>query len=89
VDSTIQQWREKNGGTLAVMEVIYVKNDGSVEDVAVGWDNFAKEFKGSGSREGSSSAGGAGGAGTETKTGTGTGGSSSSEWVWWGDEGIW
>ncbi|KAH8157474.1 hypothetical protein CIB48_g10771 [Xylaria polymorpha] len=83
VDSTIRHWREKHGGTHAVMGVMYVKKDGSVEDVAVGWDNFAKEFKGSTSGEGSSSAGEAGG------SGTGTGGSSSSEWVWWGDEGIW
>ncbi|PVH71025.1 hypothetical protein DL98DRAFT_378913, partial [Cadophora sp. DSE1049] len=45
VDSTIRQWREKNGGTHAVMGVMYVKKDGSVEDVAVGWDNFANEFK--------------------------------------------
>ena len=55
-----------------------MKKDGSVEDVVVGWDNFAKEFKGSNSEEGSSSAGEARGSGTRT----GTGGSSSSEWVW-------
>lgn len=67
------------------MGVMYVKKHGSVDDVAVGWDNFAKEFKGSTSREGSSSAGEAGGSGTGTGGG---GGSSSSEWVWWGDEGL-
>ena len=60
-----------------------MKKDGSVDDVAVGWDNFAKEFKGSNSGEGSSSSG------TGTKTESGSGGSSSSEWVWWGNEGIW
>ena len=60
-----------------------MKKDGLVDDVAVGWDNFAKEFKGSTSGEGSSSIGEAG----DSRTGTG-GGSSSSEWVWWGDEGL-
>lgn len=34
------------------MGVMYVKKDGSVDDVAVGWDNSAKEFKGSNSGEG-------------------------------------
>jgi hypothetical protein len=83
VPSTIREWREKNGGTHAVMGVMYVKKGGSVDDVAGGWDTFEREFKGSDSGEGSSSQGGAGG------TKSGTGGSSSSEWVWWDNEGIW
>jgi hypothetical protein len=87
IDSTIRQWREKNGGTHAVMGVMYVKKGGSVDDVAVGWDNFVKEFKGSNSGEDSSFAGEAGGSGSGS--GSGTGGSSSSEWAWWNDEGIW
>ncbi|PVH68945.1 hypothetical protein DL98DRAFT_522449 [Cadophora sp. DSE1049] len=33
------------------MGVMYVRKNGSVEDVAAGWDNFAKEFKGSTSGE--------------------------------------
>jgi hypothetical protein len=80
VPSTIREWREKNGGTHAVMGVMYVKKGGSVDDVAAGWDAFEREFKGSGSGEDSSSQGG---------TGSGTGGSSSSGWDWWKDEGIW
>lgn len=90
VPSTIREWREKNGGTHAVMGVMYVKKGGSVDDVAAGWATFEGEFKGSGSGEASSSQGGAG----DTRSVTGgsrsvTGGSSSSEWVWWADEGIW
>jgi hypothetical protein len=65
VPSTIREWREKNGGTHAVMGVMYVKKGGSVDDVAAGWDAFEREFKGSGSGEDSSSQGG---------TGFGTGG---------------
>ena len=88
VPSTIREWRDKNGGTHAVLGVMYVKKGGSVEDVAAGWDNFEREFKGTDSGEASSSQGRAGGTGTGT-TGTGAGDSSSSEWVWWDDEGIW
>jgi hypothetical protein len=83
VPSTIREWREKNGGTHAVMGVMYVKKGGSAQDVAEGWDNFQSEFKGFDSQAGSSSQGAAGG------SGSGIGGSSSSEWDWWSDEGLW
>jgi hypothetical protein len=33
VPSSIKRWREKNGGTHAVMASVYVKKDGSKEDV--------------------------------------------------------
>jgi hypothetical protein len=46
VPSTIREWREKNGGTHAVMGVMYVKKGGSSEDVTEGWDKFEEEFKG-------------------------------------------
>ena len=52
--------------THAVMGVVYVKEDGSVEDIAVGWDKFAIEIHGSGSGEGLYSAGEARGSGTGT-----------------------
>ena len=45
VPSTIRQWREKNGGTHAVMGVMYVKKGGSSEDVTKAWDKFEEEFK--------------------------------------------
>ena len=83
VPSTIREWREKNGGTHAIMGVMYVKKGGSAQDVADGWDNFQSEFKGSNSQASSSSQVVAGG------SGSGVGGSSSSEWGWWSDEGIW
>ncbi|OBT53176.1 hypothetical protein VE04_06179 [Pseudogymnoascus sp. 24MN13] len=47
VPSTIRDWRDKNGGTHAVMGVMYVKKGGSLEDVVVGWDKFEEEFKSS------------------------------------------
>jgi hypothetical protein len=45
VPSTIREWREKNGGTHAVMGVMYVKKGGSSEDVTEAWDNFEEKFK--------------------------------------------
>lgn len=33
IPPTIQQWRESNGGTHAVMTTIFVKKDGTKEDV--------------------------------------------------------
>lgn len=45
VPSTIRDWREKNGGTHAVMGTMYVKKNGSVGDVEDGFEEFAEEFK--------------------------------------------
>ena len=83
VNSTIRKWRERNGGTDAVMGVMYVKKDGSTEDVAEGWDNFAQDFMGGPSSldEGASTA-------SNPSSAAGGGGPNSSDWVWWNTEGI-
>ena len=60
-----------------------MKNDRSARDVAEGWDNFQREFKGSDFGEGFFSQVPTG------SFGTGTGDSSLSGWVWWNDKGIW
>lgn len=46
VNSTIRAWKEKNGGSHAVMGVMYVKKDGDVNDVKEGFQAFENEFKG-------------------------------------------
>lgn len=81
VSSTIRHWREKNGGTHAVM-----KKGGTEEDVAAGWDNFAREFQGSNLEESSPFGGRVGGSGG---FGAGAASSSSSDWTWWAGEDIW
>lgn len=45
VPSSVKEWREKNGGTHAVMGTLYVKKEGGVEDVVEGLKEFEKEFK--------------------------------------------
>lgn len=46
VPSSIRAWRDKNGGTHAVMGNMYVKKNGSVEDVTDAFDKFTEEFEG-------------------------------------------
>jgi hypothetical protein len=54
VAPAIRRWREKHGGTHAVMGTMYVKKGGSAEDVGAGWYQFARKFKGLSSGEGPS-----------------------------------
>ena len=104
VDSTIRRWREKKGGTHAVMGVMYVKKDGSVEDVAQAWDNFVKGFTGVETSDNAGASGDGTGADADAGSGTvsgyetgygassgvasGSGDSISPTWVWWKEEGI-
>ncbi|OJD22271.1 hypothetical protein ACJ73_06380 [Blastomyces percursus] len=45
VPSSIRDWRDKNGGTHAVMGNMLVKKDGTAGDVQEGFDKFVEEFK--------------------------------------------
>lgn len=45
VPSSIKDWREKNGGTHAVMGTMYVKKGGSEGDVQEAFETFKKELK--------------------------------------------
>lgn len=45
VPSAVKKWRDKNGGSHAVMGVVKVKKDGTDEDVKEGVDNFMEKFK--------------------------------------------
>jgi len=45
VPSTAREWRDKNGGTHAVMGSLYVKKDGEADDVRKGFEDFEKEFQ--------------------------------------------
>ncbi|KAF2726657.1 hypothetical protein EJ04DRAFT_173934 [Polyplosphaeria fusca] len=45
IPSSIKDWREKNGGTHAVMGTMYVKKGGSKGDVQEAFEKFKKEFK--------------------------------------------
>lgn len=45
VPSSIREWRDKNGGTHAVMGSMLVKKGGTVNDVQEGFDKFQKDFK--------------------------------------------
>jgi hypothetical protein len=45
VPSSIKQWREKNGGTHAVMATSYVKKNGTKEDVERGLHKAAESVK--------------------------------------------
>lgn len=44
VPSSIKRWREKNGGTHSVMTSVYVKKDGSKEDVEKALEEAHKEI---------------------------------------------
>ena len=46
VPSSIKDWRQANGGTHAVMTSIYVKKDGSKEDVKAAIDEGVKKVSG-------------------------------------------
>jgi len=43
IPSSIKDWREKNGGTHAVMASVYVKKGGSKDDVKEGLEEGAKK----------------------------------------------
>lgn len=45
VPSGVRDWRDKNGGTHAVMGSLYVKKDGDANDVKRGFEDFEKDFK--------------------------------------------
>ena len=45
VPTWVRNWRDKNGGTHAVMGTMYVKKNGSVEDVENAFEEFAQNFK--------------------------------------------
>jgi len=45
IPSTVRDWRDKNGGTHAVMGVMYVKKNGGVDDFRRGFKDFETEFK--------------------------------------------
>ncbi|KAM5467981.1 hypothetical protein MauCBS54593_005263 [Microsporum audouinii] len=45
VPSSIQQWREANGGTHSVMATAFVKKDGTKEDVENGLSEAASSVK--------------------------------------------
>ncbi|OAL66757.1 hypothetical protein A7C99_2150 [Trichophyton rubrum] len=45
IPSSISSWRERNGGTHAVMGSMYVKKGGDELDVSDAWDKFVDEFK--------------------------------------------
>ncbi|OAT02968.1 uncharacterized protein BDCG_17862 [Blastomyces dermatitidis ER-3] len=44
VPAPVSEWRRKNGGTHAVMGSMFVKKDGSVDDVESAWDGFTEDF---------------------------------------------
>ncbi|KAL2384043.1 hypothetical protein RJ035_005500, partial [Blastomyces gilchristii] len=44
VPAPVSEWRRKNGGTHAVMGSMFVKKDGSVDDVESAWDGFTVDF---------------------------------------------
>lgn len=46
IPSTIKQWREANGGTHAVMADVYVKKDGTKEDVEESLNSASSQVKG-------------------------------------------
>ena len=84
IDSAFRQWREKNGGTHAVMGIMYVKKNGTKSDVDAGWATFTKAFLAARAFEIPED--------TEDSTSAtqdATQGSSSTDWDWWGDEKIW
>jgi len=43
--SSVREWREKNGGTHAIIGSMLVKKGGTVNDVQEGFDKFKNEFK--------------------------------------------
>jgi hypothetical protein len=45
VPSGVRDWRDKNGGTHAVMGSLFVKKDGDADDVKTGFEDFEKDFK--------------------------------------------
>ena len=45
IPSSIKQWREKNGGTHAVMANVYVKKDGTEEDAQTSLENAINQVK--------------------------------------------
>ena len=45
IPSSIKQWREKNGGTHAVMANVYVKKDGTKEDAQTSLENAINQVK--------------------------------------------
>ncbi|KAF7506026.1 hypothetical protein GJ744_012273 [Endocarpon pusillum] len=45
IPKTIKAWREKNGGTHAVLGTFYVKDQGTEEDVMEGYEQFREAFK--------------------------------------------
>ena len=44
--STFKDWPDKHGGTHAVMGTVYIKADGSTEDVDAAFQKFQDEFGG-------------------------------------------
>lgn len=46
VPSSIKDWRESNGGTHAVMASVYVKKDGTKEEVQAAIDQAVKKVSG-------------------------------------------
>ena|SRR2546421_9089972 len=44
IPSTIKDWRDKNGGTHAVMTAVFIKDQGTKDDVKEGIDTARKEF---------------------------------------------
>ena len=45
VPSAIQRWREANGGTYAILVTVYVKKDGTKEDVERALEDACKDVK--------------------------------------------
>lgn len=44
IPTTFKDWRDKNGGTHAVMGILYVKAGGSLEDVETAFKEFQDAF---------------------------------------------
>jgi hypothetical protein len=45
IPSTVREWRDKNGGTHAVLGTMLVKKGGSKDDVEDAFSKFQEEFK--------------------------------------------
>lgn len=46
IPSSIKRWRQKNGGTHKVMATVYVKKDGTKDDVEKALDEAHKDVRG-------------------------------------------
>lgn len=46
IPSSIARWRDTNGGTHAVMATVYVKKDGTKEEVRQGLEEGTESVKG-------------------------------------------